>query len=242
MNTLTLNIHAVPFRMPDSLAEVRLFSTDVTDYTHADLAKLNELLSDEECAKVKRYRQKKDKLLSVVARGNLRRLLGKQLRQSPQSLIIGKGVHGKPQLENTNTYVDFNVSHAGSKVLVAVDQSEERATQRESHLGIDIEKVNPLVDIQIIAKYYFSDRELYLINQSPEPATTFFIYWTRKEALLKAAGVGLVDELSKVDVSKSQTVVAPTGERASLVSGTFDLWTFTDINGYIVSLALKEVS
>lgn len=240
MNTLTLDIHAVPFRMPSELCDVQLFSTDVTEYSQAELATLNQLLSDEECEKVKRYIHKKDKLLSVVARGNLRRLLGASLKKDPKTIEFTKGKYGKPRLKNTDPYLDFNVSHAGSKVLVAIDKVSTNTPFGASRIGIDVEKINPLIDIQVIAKYYFSDKELYLINQSPEPVTTFFIFWTRKEALLKAAGVGLVDELSHIDVSKTQTVVATEGERTSLVSGTFDLWTFTNIKGYLVSLAVKR--
>lgn len=239
MNMLTLDIHAVPFRMPPELCNIQLFSTDVTDYTQAELATLNQLLSQEECEKVKRYIHKKDKLLSVVARGNLRRLLGQSLRKDPKDLEITSGTYGKPCLDNIDPYLDFNVSHAGSKVVIAMDKLSGQTPFKTSRIGIDIEQINPLIDIQVIAKYYFSKKELYLINQSPEPVTTFFIFWTRKEALLKAAGVGLVDELSQIDVSQSQTVFVPEGERTSLVSGTFELWTFTNISGYLVSLAVK---
>ena len=45
-----------------------------------------------------------------------------------------------------------------------------------------------------------------------ERATTFFTYWTRKEALLKATGHGLAIELGVVHVT-------PPGGTAALVAG-----------------------
>lgn len=241
MNTLILDIHAVPFRMPNHIADIRLFDTDVNQYTQAELAKLTELLSVEERDKVNRYHKKNDKLLSVIARANLRRLLGVQLGHLPQTLTIKNTAYGKPFLNQPTSNIDFNVSHAGSKVVIALDCASVTPSSNQSYIGIDIERINPQIDIQVIAKYYFSERELYLINQSPEPVTTFFIYWTRKEALLKAAGVGLINELPQIDVARSQTIVIPSGLPTALLGGTFDLWTFINIQGYIVSLAVKRL-
>lgn len=235
--TLTIKTHAVPFRMPSNLEGVQLFATDVSEYSLAALEKLHEVLSPEEQAKVKRYRMKKDRLLSVVARGNLRRILANQLGIKPKQVQLGTNEHGKPILLGKEPTFDFNISHAGTKVAIAtLDHSNPANTH--VCIGIDLEVINQMIDIQVIAKHYFSSNECRLINQSPEPAITFFTFWTRKEALLKAAGVGLVDELSLIDVSRTRIMPTIAGKRAELVSGQFNLWTFNDIQDYLLSLAI----
>ena len=70
----------------------------------------------------------------------------------------------------------------------------------EQNLGIDVEKVRPEVDVISIASRYFAQEESAKIEASANYSETFFRYWTRKEAYVKALGSGLFRELSSFAV------------------------------------------
>jgi 4'-phosphopantetheinyl transferase len=73
------------------------------------------------------------------------------------------------------------------------------ATCSKGNIGIDIEKC--IVPDPLLLEATMSPEEkLYLENASPE---YFYTFWTRKEAVLKAAGTGLVDDLQSIDCTKN---------------------------------------
>lgn len=107
---------------------------------------------------------------------------------------ISYQVLGRPII---NGYNDFNVSHSGSVVVCVVSAS--------GSIGIDIEIRRPLDVTEF--RHQFSIVEWNRINQSPSPLNIFYDYWTRKEAVLKADGRGLVDDLAALDVSHLDKVL-----------------------------------
>lgn len=80
---------------------------------------------------------------------------------------------------------DFNISHTDQVVVCALANYNK--------IGIDIEKPQPL-DIEDF-KQQFSNAEWDHIHRSSDPLQTFYEYWTAKEAVLKASGTGLTEEL-----------------------------------------------
>lgn len=100
-------------------------------------------------------------------------------------------VYGKPYLDNVS--VGFNISHSGHCVLCAFsDESEE--------IGVDVEEVK---DINIDDfKNLWTKREWENIQQGD--LKTFYTYWTRKEAVIKADGRGLNIPLNSIDASTDQ--------------------------------------
>ncbi len=88
---------------------------------------------------------------------------------------------GKPYC---NPQQAFNISHAGTYVLVAFSTHE---------VGVDIERVVPF-DVQTIRTYFHPEEAEYILH-STNSNSAFFKLWTRKEAYLKAIGKGIVDGL-----------------------------------------------
>jgi 4'-phosphopantetheinyl transferase len=161
------------------------------------IAQLETTLSLEENARADRFHFANDKNRFVVARGLLRELLGRYLHQAPASLEFSYGQHGKPSLSggNVSSGLCFNLSHSSGLVVYAI--------ARERNLGIDVEHVRAKFAGEDIARRYFSVREVSDLRTLPPEAKVegFFHCWTRKEAYLKATGMGLQIPLDSFSVS-----------------------------------------
>ena len=161
------------------------------------LGELEATLSLEEKARADRFHFVNDRNRFVVARGLLRELLGRYLHQAPAGLEFSYGQHGKPSLsgENASSGLCFNLSHSSGLVVFAI--------ARERNLGIDVEHVRPESAGEDIAQRYFSAREVNDLRTLPPEARVegFFHCWTRKEAYLKATGMGLQIPLDSFSVS-----------------------------------------
>jgi len=70
-------------------------------------------------------------------------------------------------------------------------------------IGIDLEYIRSVMDVQQIARRFFSPSESAFILNLPDEEKTaaFFRGWTAKEAYLKATGDGLSGSLDKIEVS-----------------------------------------
>src|SRR5690606_29615680 len=79
----------------------------------------------------------------------------------------------------------FNISHSGNFILVALAP--------EGRLGVDVEAVRPLRDLLGLARTSFAYDELCTVATLPDAhrLRPFFRIWARKEAVLKALGLGL---------------------------------------------------
>lgn len=104
-------------------------------------------------------------------------------------------------------------------------------------LGIDIEQIKPSIDFTNISQNYFSIKEQQLIllfDRIADQNRTFFEIWTRKEALLKAIGVGINTELSKVQVLEGGNHIDIEGVQIN--ADSFKLTTIM-INRTLISIA-----
>ena len=160
-------------------------------------ARLESALSPDEIARANRFHFAKDRKRYVVARGLLRKILGRYLRQAPAALEFSYGAYGKPALlgAHVSSGLTFNLAHSGELAAYAV------STKR--NLGIDVELIKPESAGEDIARRYFSGREVSdLLTLPPEQrVAAFFRCWTRKEAYLKATGMGLQTPLDSFSVS-----------------------------------------
>jgi 4'-phosphopantetheinyl transferase len=194
------------------------------------VGQLESTLSQEEKARADRFHFVNDRKRFVVARGLLRDLLGAYLHQAPASLEFSYGQHGKPSLSGGNALsgLCFNLSHSANLVVYAI--------ARERNLGIDVEHVRPDSAGGDIAKRYFSAREVSDLQTLPPENMVegFFNCWTRKEAYLKATGMGLQIALDSFSVS-----LLP-GQPVQFLGGVEDQWhlaTHRPAEGYTAAVA-----
>ncbi len=154
-----------------------------TDITSADFVKYKSVLSDTELTKAHFFKNNQARDSYVVRQAALRLLLSRYLSISLNSVKVGQEKKGKPiSLDDPGLY--FNISKSGTLATIAFS--------RDSELGIDIERVRPLTDLNEMISSNFTTNEIKFINSKPnERLRRFFRFWTVKESFLKAIGEGL---------------------------------------------------
>jgi 4'-phosphopantetheinyl transferase len=158
------------------------------------VARLRKLLSEEEVRRAGQFRFERLRRGFVVQRGILREILASYSGQRPEEIEFLVSEYGKPRLAES-AGIEFNVSHSGNMVMYAL------AYRRR--VGIDIEWLRPFPDALELARRFFSPEEKTKICAMPETerAKAFLTCWTRKEAYVKARGLGLSMDLSLFCVS-----------------------------------------
>lgn len=91
--------------------------------------------------------------------------------------------NGKPYYEVGKK---FNISHSGDYVLAAFSDEE---------IGVDIEQLGE-IDTAAIADF-LHPLETKFIEEATDSQDAFYKVWTRKEAYLKARGIGIVQGLNR---------------------------------------------
>lgn len=151
------------------------------------IEKLSALLKPDELERANRYRHEKDRIRFITSRGSLRMLLSNYLKKEPADIEFAMTPDKKPFLKYPLTNLQYNTSHSENYALIAIASSE---------VGIDIEKTDSSFDWDSILHSSFSKNEIAWIKQSKMPKDSFYLLWTRKEALAKATGKGLQDDLT----------------------------------------------
>lgn len=191
------------------------------------------ILSADESERASRFHFGKDRRRFILAHCALRNILARYLRCEPQAIVFFTNKYGKPIL--TDSDIEFNLSHSGDYALVAVS--------RNRSVGVDVEKIRADLEIENLASRYFSPGEISELMALPPEQRMFgfFHCWTRKEAYIKAQGLGLSLPLDSFDVS-----LAP-GSAAILRATRPDLseaarWTLISLDvgsGYAAAAAVE---
>lgn len=197
--------------LPDNEVQVWCASLD-EQLTH--LHALDSILSPEERERAVKFHFERDSNRFIVGRGLLRVILSRYLSVDPAYVELDYGSWGKPQLKTVNCdrILEFSLSHSANLVLYAFSWNRR--------VGVDIEYIRPISEIDSIVRQFFSSRER-VVMRSLSPVKrieAFFAAWTCKEAYLKAIGEGLTETFSQIEVS-----LAP-GEPAKLVSIYGNKW------------------
>lgn len=195
------------------------------------------LLSVGEHVRAQRFHFQPDRQRFIVARGLLRTLLSHYVGLPPAALEFSYGIHGKPALAPTSggQSIRFNVSHAGGSALYAVTRGRE--------VGIDLERVRADRLSSRGAKRVLSPNEQIELGTLPvarQPAA-WFRYWTRKEAYVKARGIGLFHPLHQIDTSSGSNGMLSIAAAPDQQAPT-SRWTIVDFDlgaEYVAALAME---
>lgn len=224
----------VPWRLlelppdPPPLQELLLLSLDARDPLPDPVrAALAASLASAEQQRWEALRLLEDRERFLRGRGALRRLLGAWRDEPPEAVTIGVGAHGKPCCAGGP---EFNLSHSGDLILLAVHQHRP--------VGVDVEQLRPGLVWRPIAQRVLPPGEWQALEvqwppletlagaadsaEEAEGAEAFLAAWCRLEARLKAQGLGL----------------AGLGQPAT---AAVELWDVAVPPGYRAALALASV-
>jgi 4'-phosphopantetheinyl transferase len=113
----------------------------------------------------------------------LKLLLSGYLKTEPAQVRVGIRPKGKPFVENDPTLF-FNLSHSRGILVLAFS--------RDGELGVDIEMIRDLPDLDLLIDRNLTSREKeYTLKDPKKKLTRFFQLWTLKESYLKATGDGM---------------------------------------------------
>lgn len=157
-------------------------------------AKYLSLFPQEIQVNINNYFHHRDKVTAFTSALLKYYYLPAMLNKRPTDLDIKINSYGKPYIHNCPE-VNFNISHCGEYVILAVSWAKK--------IGVDIELIDKNIDLTI-KSIIFSDTEASLIKNY----TDFFVLWTKMEAYLKCLGFGFARQVENLglNVELSQTL------------------------------------
>ncbi|MEH2424474.1 MAG: 4'-phosphopantetheinyl transferase HetI [Nostoc sp.] len=209
--------------------EIHVWRIDL-DQPEPDLQNLTATLSSDEMARAERFYFQEHRQRFIAGRGILRTILGRYLDIQPSQVQFNYQHRGKPVLADAfaDTGLAFNLSHSQGLGLCAVNCTRP--------IGVDLEYIRPMSDLETLAKRFFLSREYEMLRSlSPsEQQKVFFRYWTCKEAYLKATGDGLA-QLEQIEVS-----LTPTEAAKLQISEDWSLFELVPANNYVAAVAIEN--
>lgn len=216
--------------------EVHLWRVRV-DLAASTLRMMEDTLTSTERARGAAFRFPRDRARWMAARGILRAILSRYLKRDPETLRFTAGAYGKPALlcEAGQAGVLFNLSHSGALALYAISGSRA--------VGVDLERTRWIEEAEQLGQRCFSSAEVRQLQAVPAHAQhkAFLRCWTRKEAYVKARGLGLSLDLSLFDMSLhpgDQAALLATREEGQEAAG----WSLFEVaagEGYVAALAVQ---
>lgn len=187
-------------------------------------------LSQDERERAARYTRPEAGRSFMIRRALLRRTLALALDANPADIRFEVDEMGKPHLASHPDH-EFSFSHAGAFALIALGRLR---------LGVDIESLDNILDQPTLATRVLTRRELAIYDaQSPEARPRMLLQaLVRKEALVKAMGMGLRRDPTTFDVWGDDETDLP----LLVHPDTGTEWTCSPIaapHGYAAALAVE---
>lgn len=147
------------------------------------VARCRAVLDDGERARAAAFLRQRDRQQYAVAHGALRILAARELQVAPSVLRWETGPYGKPELAAPWSGLFTSLSHSADLVAVAI------AVGRA--VGVDVQHLVPRLDaVALSTRFYAPAEAAYVATGGDASAQTdrFTRLWSRKEAVVKAAG------------------------------------------------------
>lgn len=163
----------------------------------------------------------------AVSVGAARSLLARYCGVAEKELVLGRRPcprcgaqeHGPPNILTPAGEVEYSLSRSAGWWMLGVS--------RMPAIGVDVEH-NVDLDLGVVQDA-LSPAERDYVNRQPTErarADAFYSCWTRKEALLKAAGVGIVADLKLLDMRPEKAARV----EVRYPSGRFSTWCIEDVS------------
>ncbi len=206
------------------------------DVDRRRLSRYEEVLSADEWRRVGRHASHLPARRFIVRRGMLRRIIGRYVDQQPQNVRFVYNPHGKPFLApELAADLQFNLSDSGELAALAICLQQP--------VGIDIEQLRTPPVADGLKSYSLTPRELEHFERAAEPERSlrFLRAWTRREAIVKAEGVGLQLLTGQLELEELADHQEPAWEEGGVhCKRGFHLYRLALPDGYVGSLATRQ--
>jgi 4'-phosphopantetheinyl transferase len=155
-------------------------------------------LSRSERERAGRFRFARDRERYVWRQTRLRMVLAERLGCGAEEVEYAFSEQGKPGLGGrfAGAGLWFSLSHSDGLMAIALSERGE--------VGVDVERVRVMPDLEALARRCLSEGEWgrFQTLEAGDRNAVFLDLWTRKEAVLKAMGTGLLVEPNRVTVDE----------------------------------------
>ena len=205
----------------------------LTEDFKTELFNLQGYINKDDQLRAERQHNSTDKKTILICYTMLRQILAGKLGINPADVKYTVSEKGKPRIAGDEVY--FNITHTRDAFALAVSES--------SPVGIDLEKVNKNFSFEPVVKRFFSVEEAgFILNPDVESRELFFMLWTRKEALLKSFGTGILPHISHIEVFRPvNTIERQQDDELADVSLTNHHYIYSrKLNDYYLSVAVNQ--
>jgi len=202
-------------------------------------------LGDAERKRLQGLRRAQDRWSYAAAHALLRMLLTERFGGHPGQWRFIRDARDRPALDSSfhpGTVLPFSLSHTEDLAVCAlVDAPDSADASASVRVGIDVEKTARPVRALELAERFFAPEEAQLLRltEGQPRQETFYRFWTFKEAMAKALGVGLDVDLADLRCNLEPLEVTSAGDDPSPLNG----WKLIDLDlldGYISTLAIHR--
>ena len=167
----------------------------------------------------------------LAAKRTTRDLLSDVLERHADEVVIERDAHGKPYLAFPDVGTRFSVARTNGLAIVAMTPCHD--------VGVDVESLDRDVTGWAMWHHVMTAAELAAIPDDPDARNAALLQaWVRKEALLKAAGVGLAIDPATVELAEEEIYHLPSQ------LGSPREWSMADVvfPGFVGAVACRAPS
>jgi 4'-phosphopantetheinyl transferase len=179
---------------------------------------LLEWLDGAERERYERFHGAEDRAMFLLGRVMARALVGRAAGVDPKAWQWREAPRGRPEIAWPATTLQFNLAHSAGLVVCALAAGRD--------VGVDVEDFERRPVEPAVVRRYCSPAEVADIERHGDRwHDRFLLYWTLKEAYLKARGLGIAVQLADISFSLDAGAPPRVGFLGSL-AGTDTRWQF----------------
>lgn len=192
-------------------------------------------LSKQEVSELESFGIQERRNQYLISRWLSKSLLGSLLGIPAIEVSTIKGALGKPYLEDELNFlkIDFNISHTKEITLVGI--------AHQMQIGVDVEKVAMKRSSEVAARFFTPPEAKWLAEgQTPqEQVNRFFRIWSMKEAVIKAVGGGVFQNIKQITFQEEHgSLILLSSIEPWSLKENWQLLEFNEIEGHACSVAL----
>ncbi len=231
----------------DMSREAWIYTLTTDALTTEDFDLFESWLDADECQRLHNFTFKDAARLFIAAHGFTRFALSHwqschtpDQAGQPDEWVFEAGQFGKPVAHMADTpdiaAPSFSLSHTRGAVAVAITRS--------GRIGVDIEWQNRQVKQFDVSERYFTveeQKDIISLKSHQEAVNRFLLYWTLKEAYLKALGFGLTKGLKSFAFKPEESSAYLLYDRDGY-DGEWVFLHYRQPEGYVLAVAIEVVA